>query len=146
MDSQLITHIQNLAAPQKELPQIRTGMQVIVSQRIREGDKSRIQKFEGVVIKTSGKTQGEKTFTVRRVTNGHGVEKSYPLSCPTLEAVEVIRQYKVNRKHIGYIRELKGKSARLKEVKVSKAAAPKKETKTAKKEAPAETLSETAAE
>lgn len=100
MDSQLITHIQNLAAPQKDLPQIRTGMQVVVSQRIREGDKSRIQKFEGVVIKTSGKTQGEKTFTVRRVTNGLGVEKTYPLSCPTLDGVEVVRQYKVNRKHI----------------------------------------------
>jgi large subunit ribosomal protein L19 len=121
MDSQLIAHIQNLAAGKKDFPQIRTGMQVEVSQRIKEGDKSRIQKFEGVVIKTGGKTHGEKTFTVRRVTNGLGIEKTYPISCPTLEAVEVIRQYKVNRKNIRFIRELKGKSARLKEVKVAKA-------------------------
>jgi large subunit ribosomal protein L19 len=131
MDSQLIAHIQNLAAGKKDFPQIRTGMQVEVSQRIKEWDKSRIQKFEGVVIKTGGKTHGEKTFTVRRVTNGLGIEKTYPISCPTLEGVEVIRQYKVNRKNIRFIRELKGKSARLKEVKVAKAA-PKKATKATK--------------
>ncbi len=132
MDSQLIAHIQNLAAGKKDFPQIRTGMQVEVSQRIKEWDKSRIQKFEGVVIKTGGKTHGEKTFTVRRVTNGLGIEKTYPISCPTLEGVEVIRQYKVNRKNIRFIRDLKGKSARLKEVKVTKTAAPKKATKATK--------------
>jgi large subunit ribosomal protein L19 len=80
------------------------------------------------------------------VTNGLGVEKTYPISCPTLEGVEVVRQYKVNRKNIRYIRELKGKSARLKEVKVAKTTAPKKEAKAPKKEAPAEAVSETAAE
>lgn len=132
MDSQLIAHIQNLAAGKKDFPQIRTGMQVEVSQRIKEWDKSRIQKFEGVVIKTGGKTHGEKTFTVRRVTNGLGIEKTYPISCPTLEGVEVIRQYKVNRKNIRFIRDLKGKSARLKEVKVTKTTAPKKATKATK--------------
>jgi large subunit ribosomal protein L19 len=146
MDSTLIAHIQNLAAGKKDFPQVRTGMQVEVSQRIKEGDKSRIQKFEGVVIKTGGKTHGEKTFTVRRVTNGLGVEKTFPISCPTLEGVEVIRQYKVKRKNIRFIRELQGKSARLKEVKVSKDA-PKKVTKTpAKKEAPAEAVADTPAE
>ena len=132
MDATLIAHIQNLAAGKKDFPQIRTGMQVEVSQRIREGDKSRIQKFEGIVIKTGGKTHGEKTFTVRRVTNGLGVEKTFPISCPTLEGVEVIRQYKVNRKNIRFIRDLKGKSARLKEVKVANTAAPKKATKATK--------------
>ena len=132
MDATLIAHIQNLAAGKKDFPQIRTGMQVEVSQRIREGDKSRIQKFEGIVIKTGGKTHGEKTFTVRRVTNGLGVEKTFPISCPTLEGVEVIRQYKVKRKNIRFIRELKGKSARLKEVKVANTAAPKKATKATK--------------
>lgn len=147
MDSQLIAHIQNLAAGKKEFPQIRTGMQVEVSQRIREGDKSRIQKFEGVVIKTGGKTHGEKTYTVRRVTNGLGVEKTFPVSCPTVEGIEVIRQYKVRHKNIRFIRELKGKSARLKEVKASKDV-PQKTTKKApaKKEAPAEAVAETPAE
>lgn len=66
------------------------------------------------------------------MTNGLGIEKTYPISCPTLEGVEVIRQYKVNRKNIRFIRDLKGKSARLKEVKVTKTAAPKKATKTTK--------------
>lgn len=142
MDATLIAHIQTLAAGKKDFPQVRTGMQVEVSQRIREGDKSRIQKFEGIVIKTGGKTHGEKTFTVRRVTNGLGVEKTFPISCPTLEGVEVIRQYKVKRKNIRFIRELKGKSARLKEVKSTKVA-PKKATKAAAKtEAPAEAAAE----
>lgn len=135
MDAALISHIQNLAAGKKEFPQVRTGMQVEVSQRIKEGDKSRIQKFEGVVIKTGGKTHGEKTYTVRRVSGGHGVEKTFPVSCPTVEDVKIIRQFKVNRKNIGYIRELEGKSARLKEVKVKKEASEKK-TKTVKKSAP----------
>ena len=121
MDSKLIAHIQSLAAGKKDFPQIRTGMQVEVSQRITEGDKSRIQKFEGVVIKTGGKTHGEKTF---------------PVACPTVEGVKVIRQYKVNRKHIGYIRDLEGKSARLKEVKTVKAVAKKPSNK--KEEAAAE--------
>ena len=127
MDSKLITHIQTLAAGEKkDFPVLRTGMQVEISQRITEGDKSRIQKFEGVVIRTGGKTHGEKTYTVRRVHGGFGVEKTFPVACPTVEAVKVIRQYKVNRKNIRYVRELEGKSARLKEVKSVKEASPKK--------------------
>jgi large subunit ribosomal protein L19 len=137
MDAKLISHIQNLAAGKKDFPTVRTGMQVEVAQRITEGDKSRIQKFEGVVIKTGGKTHGEKTYTVRRVSGGFGVEKTFPVSCPTVEGVTIIRQYKVNRKHIGYVRGLEGKSARLKEVKTTKTAAPKK-AKATKKVAEAE--------
>lgn len=136
MDAQLIAHIQNLAAGKKDFPTVRTGMQVEVAQRITEGDKSRVQKFEGVVIKTGGKTHGEKTFTVRRVTSGLGIEKTFPVSCPTVESVTVIRQFKVNRKNIRFIRELEGKSSRLKEVKKETAkiekAAPKKAKKPAK--------------
>lgn len=138
MDSKLITHIQALAAGEnkKDFPQIRTGMQVEVSQRITEGDKSRTQKFEGVVIRTSGKTHGEKTYTVRRVSGGLGIEKTFPIACPTVEDVKIIRQYKVNRKNIRYIRGLEGKSARLREVKPANAEAPKK--KAAPKKATAE--------
>jgi ribosomal protein L19 len=75
MDAKLIAHIQNLAAGKKDFPEVRTGMQVEVSQRITEGDKSRVQKFEGVVIKTGGKTHGEKTFTLFVVSSGLGIEK-----------------------------------------------------------------------
>ncbi len=69
------------------------------------------------MTRVAGKTQGEKTFTVRRVTAGLGIEKTFPVACPTLENIEVIRQYKVRRKNIRYIRDLQGKAARLKEVK-----------------------------
>lgn len=119
MDSQLITHIQKLAQKEtsQELPDVKTGMHVEVSQRIVEWDKSRTQKFEGVVIRTGGKTNGEKTFTVRRVTGWLGIEKTFPISSPTLENVEIKRQYKVRRKNIRFIRNLTGKAARLKEVK-----------------------------
>lgn len=120
MDAQLIQHIQQLAAQEsgaKDFPELRTGMQVEISQRITEWDKSRIQKFAGVITRTAGKTKGEKTFTVRRVTAGLGIEKTFPIACPTLENIEVIRQYKVRRKNIRYIRDLQGKAARLKEVK-----------------------------
>ena len=121
MDSQLIQHIQTLAAQEcwaiKEFPELRTGMQVEVSQRITEWEKSRTQKFAGVILRTSGKTKGEKTFTVRRVTAGLGIEKTFPIACPTIENIEVIRQYKVKRNNIRYIRDLQGKAARLKEVK-----------------------------
>ncbi len=131
MDSQLIAHIQNLAAGKKEFPKLATGMQVEVSQRITEGDKSRIQKFEGVIIRLGGKTHGEKSYTVRRVAAGLGIEKTFPVACPTVESVKIIRQYKVNRKNIRYVRELDGKSARLKEVKPQKESTPKaKKTKT----------------
>lgn len=138
MDAQLIAHIQNLAAGKKDFPTVRTGMQVEVAQRITEGDKSRVQKFEGVVIKTGGKTHGEKTFTVRRVTSGLGIEKTFPVSCPTVESVTVIRQFKVNRKNIRFIRDLEGKSSRLKEVKKETTKAAKESPKKAKKTAKAE--------
>lgn len=138
MDAQLIAHIQNLAAGKKDFPEVRTGMQVEVAQRITEGDKSRIQKFEGVVIRTGGKTHGEKTFTVRRVTSGLGIEKTFPVSCPTVESVTVIRQFKVNRKNIRFIRDLEGKSSRLKEVKKETTKAAKASPKKAKKTAKAE--------
>lgn len=144
MDATLIAHIQNLAAGKKDFPQIRTGMQLEVSQRIKEGDKSRIQKFEGVVIRTGGKTHGEKTYTVRRVSGGHGVEKTFPVSCPTVEGVKVVRQFKVNRKNIRYIRELEGKSSRLKEVKMTKKTTEKETKKTSKKTEPKAPATETA--
>lgn len=131
MDSQLISRIQNLASAKKEVPDLRTGMQVEVSQRIKEGDKSRVQKFEGVIIRVSGKSHGEKSFTVRRVHAGLGIEKTFPIACPTIEGITVIRQYKVKRAHIGYVRNLEGKAARLKEVKAVKKETSVKKTKKA---------------
>lgn len=98
-------------------PDIRTGMEVEVHQKIKEGNKERIQRFKGIVIKTAGKSELEKTITVRRKVGAFGVEKIFAVHSPTIEKIEVLRQFKVRRKSIKFIRELTGKAARLKEVK-----------------------------
>lgn len=99
----------------------RTGMEVEVYQIIKEGGKERIQRFKGIIIKTSGKTELEKTITVRRKVGAFGVEKIFTVHSPTIEKIEVLRQFKVRRKSIKFIRDLTGKAARLKEVKMDKA-------------------------
>lgn len=97
--------------------QIRTGMEVEVSQIIKEGNKERIQKFKGLVIKTAWKSALEKTITVRRKVWAFGVEKVFAIHSSTIEKIEILRQFKVRRKSIKFIRDLTGKAARLKEVK-----------------------------
>lgn len=97
--------------------QIKTGMEIEVSQIIKEGNKERIQKFKGLVIKTAGKSALEKTITVRRKIWAFGVEKVFAIHSSTIEKIEILRQFKVRRKSIKFIRDLTGKAARLKEVK-----------------------------
>lgn len=97
-------------------PEIRTGMEVEVYQKIKEANKERIQRFKWIVIKTAGKTALEKTITVRKKVWAFGIEKIFPIHSPTIEKIDVIRQFKVRRKSIKFIRELTGKAARLKEV------------------------------
>ncbi len=104
----------------KDLPRIETGMEVEVHQIIKEGNKSRIQKFKGLVIKTAGKSEMEKTITVRRKFGAFGVEKIFAIHSSTIDKIEVVRKFKVRRKSIKFIRDLTGKAARLKEVRVSK--------------------------
>lgn len=101
---------------QEGRPEIKTGMEVEVHQLIKEGNKERIQKFKGLVIKTAGKTQMEKTITVRRKIGAFGVEKIFTIHSPTIKQIDVLRQFRVRRKSIKFIRELTGKAARLKEV------------------------------
>lgn len=115
-NSMLIKQIQ---APflKKNIQDIRTWMEVEVYQNIVEWTKTRIQKFKGIVIKTSWKTPLEKTITVRRKIWPFGVEKIFAIHSPTIEKIEIIRQFKVRRKNIGFIRNLTWKAARLKEVK-----------------------------
>jgi large subunit ribosomal protein L19 len=100
--------------------QIRTGMEVEVHQIIKEGSKERIQKFKGLVIKTAGKSALENTITVRRKVGAFGVEKVFAIHSPTIKQIDIIRQFKVRRKNIKFIRDLTGKAARLKEVKKAK--------------------------
>lgn len=100
-----------------EVPEVRTGMEVEVHQSIKEGWKERVQKFRGLVIKTKWKTALEKVIVVRKTTDGFAVEKTFPLHAATTKKIDVIRQFKVRRSNIGFIKKLSGKAARLKEVK-----------------------------
>jgi len=97
-----------------DIPEFREGDTVRVHARIREGDKERIQVFEGVVIrKRKGKTGA--TFTVRKVSYGIGVERIFPLHSPLIDKIEVVTRGKVRRSRLYYLRSLRGKAARIKE-------------------------------
>ncbi len=99
-----------------DLPIFKAGDNVKVHVRIKEGSKERIQLFEGLVIKKHG-TGTSETFTVRKMSYGIGVERIFPLHSPLVDKIEVIRKNKVRRAKLYYMRERKGKSARLKELK-----------------------------
>lgn len=91
----------------------RSGDTVRVHQKIKEGNKERIQVFEGVVIRTDNKQQHTSRITVRKVTSGIGVEKSFLLHSPLVEKVEIVRRAKVRRNFLSYLRNRSGKGARL---------------------------------
>lgn len=96
-----------------DIPGFRSGDTVKVHLRIVEGEKERIQMFQGNVIRIQRGTTGA-TFTVRKVSDGVGVERIFPLHSPFLERVEIITQGRVRRSRLYYLRELKGKAARIK--------------------------------
>ena len=98
-----------------DLPEFSSGDEVRVSVRIIEGNKSRIQNFQGVVIMRRGGGISE-TFTIRKMSSGVGVERTFPLHSPVIASIAVIRRGKVRRNKITYIRKLSGKSARIKEI------------------------------
>ena len=97
-----------------EAPVINVGDTVKVHVRITEGDKSRIQVFEGTVLKKQGGGARE-TFTVRKSSNGVGVEKTWPVHSPNVEKIEVVRKGKVRRAKLYYLRDRVGKAAKVKE-------------------------------
>lgn len=99
----------------KNLPEFRPGDTVRVSVRLKEGEgeKERVQAFEGVVMKRRGELSNE-TFTVRRVSFGIGVERIFPLHSPVISAIEVLQAGKVRRAKLNYLRSRKGKAARIK--------------------------------
>lgn len=98
----------------QDLPVFRPGDTVRVAVKVREGNRERVQQFEGVVISKRG-TGISKTFTVRRVSYGVGVERTFLLHSPRLEKIEVTRHGKVRRAKLYYLRNLRGKAARIKE-------------------------------
>ncbi len=100
----------------RKLPSFDIGNTVKVFYKIKEGDKERVQPFEGVVIaKHRGERNLKATFTVRKVTQGQGVERIFPLHSPRIEDIEIIRKGRVRRSKLYYLRDRVGKSARLKE-------------------------------
>ena len=101
----------------KDLPAFRAGDTLKVNVRVREGDKERVQAFEGVCIARNGLGVSS-TFTVRKISNGVGVERIFPTHSPMLADVTVIRRGRVRRAKLFYLRELTGKGARIKEKKV----------------------------
>jgi len=103
----------NDAQKKPAIVDVRTGDTVSVSQKIKEGDKFRIQKFEGTVIRTDRKGSHTARITVRKVASGVGVEKSFLLHSPLVEKIEIVRRGKVRRNYLSFLRERSGKSARL---------------------------------
>ncbi len=127
----------------EKTPEVRIGDSVRVHFRIVEGSKERVQVVEGIVIKMRG-SQNRKTVTVRKVSFGVGVERIFPLHSPRVEKVEVVKHSKVRRAKLYYLRELRGKAARLKEIRVQSTKTKKKSKK--KSKAKAETNTDAKAE
>ena len=98
-----------------DLPEFKSGDEVKVSVRIIEGNKQRIQVFQGVVIQRRGGGVNA-TFTVRKMSSGIGVERTFPVHSPSIAGIEVVRRGKVRRNKITYIRKRSGKAARIKEI------------------------------
>lgn len=117
MDATLIAAIQATTSQKSDDTRYKTGMEVEVHQIIKDGDKERIQLFRGLIISMRGKSDLDKVITVRADIDGIGIEKIFPINSPYISKIVVLRQFKVRRNNIGYIRELTGKAARLKEIK-----------------------------
>ena len=109
----LIEKIENTQI-KSEVPDLRPGTTVEVSVRVIEGDKERQQKFKGEVTNVRGSGM-RKTFTVRKISDGIGVERTWPLHSPSIAGIKIMGQKKVRRAKLFYLRKKKGKSARLKE-------------------------------
>ena len=113
----LVKFVEEQSAEKRQLPTFKAGDTVSVHYKIREGNKERIQVYQGVVIQrnSSGSTE---TFTVRKVSNGIGVERIFPINSPNIDKIEVNSSGKVRRAKLYYLRELTGKAARIKSKRV----------------------------
>ena len=143
MSFQLIDKI-NQAQKKQAVVDARSGDTVRVYQKIKEGNKERIQMFEGVVIRTDNKKSHTSRITVRKIASGVGVEKSFLMHSPLIEKVEIVRRAKVRRKFLSFLRQRSGKSARLTAKNFDRAAV--NDIHDVKAEAEAERLKEEAAQ
>jgi large subunit ribosomal protein L19 len=116
MDRSHLSTVQRLegAFLREDIPEFRPGDTLRVHVKVREGEKERIQVFQGVVIGRRGGGTRE-TFTVRKISGGVGVERTFPLHSPILDKIEVERRGKVRRAKLYYLRQLRGKAARIEE-------------------------------
>ena len=110
----LIKIAEEAFATKKELPSFKSGDTITVAYRIKEGNKERIQKFRGTVIRISGHGD-QRRFTVRKISDGVGVERIFPFNSPFIEEIHVERHGKVRRAKLYYLRERRGKAARIRE-------------------------------
>ena len=112
----ILSYVQNEFIEKKEFPEFGTGDTITVYYQIREGNKVRTQFFKGVVIqiKGSGLT---KTFTIRKMSGTIGIERIFPINLPSIQKIEINKKGKVRRSRIFYFRKLRGKKARIKEIK-----------------------------
>jgi large subunit ribosomal protein L19 len=111
--TEIMQYVENLVE-QKQFPEFKAGDTITVHYKIKEGNKERIQNFQGVVLQLSG-SGSTKTFTVRKITNGVGVERIFPIASPFIEQIDVNKHGAVRRARIFYLRNLTGKKARIKE-------------------------------
>lgn len=114
-----IRFVHEALSPQREYPAFAPGDTVVVSYKIVEGNKERIQDFRGDVLQISGKGP-TKTFTVRKISNGVGVERIFPFHSPNIVEVAILKRGRVRRARLFYLRKLVGKKARIKEKKLFK--------------------------
>lgn len=113
----LVKFVEEQAIVQQEVPAFKAGDTVAVHYKIREGNKERIQIYQGVVIQRNSVGVNE-TFTVRKMSNGVGVERIFPINSPNIEKVDVVNFGKVRRAKLFYLRALTGKAARIKSKRV----------------------------
>ena len=106
---------QELAAKRTTLPDFKAGDTINVHVKISEGNKERVQQFQGVVITRRGKGTNGESFSVRKVSNGVGVERIFPLLSPSIDKIEIMKSGKVRRAKLYYMKGRQGKSARIKE-------------------------------
>jgi len=110
----IIKEIENEINEIKEWPKFGAGDTLVVTYKIKEGDKERLQSFQGVVLQRRGEGVNE-TFTIRKMSGSIGVERIFPITSPFLEEIKVVKKGAVRRARIFYLRERTGKSARIKE-------------------------------
>lgn len=143
----LVRKITMARLPKRNLPDFHTGDTVGVYVKVKEGEKERVQLFTGVVLKTQG-TGASRTFTVRKIASGVGVERTFPVHSPALDRVEVLTRGNVRRSRLYYLRGLKGRAARLDSTQYNEGTVanvgaadelPVAETATANESAPAKT-------